>query len=165
MTTGLTLIISTLSVNLNRFSTYDLPRVRVNVPEVKVTSAGTTVGDGTFYEPKHMWDVSVYVNETEKHLLKAIWAEFDRRRRLDVVSNSPDILVYDETDEYPDSYPRRRVIVPGTTQVNLPNDAAPVSCAYFAVFRAWFTQEPRFTIRGIYWEAKFTLFERGVILA
>ncbi|MBE9178592.1 hypothetical protein IQ268_08475 [Oculatella sp. LEGE 06141] len=158
---SLILQIANLSVSLDVFASKEYPRIRADIGKVSYTAAGTPVGSGTFYEPKHLWDINVLLEDRELHLLKLIYAEHDFRRRSLQDAN---VTIIDTTQYYEERLPRTRAIAPGTEQLDLP-EPNPTHCLYYAQFKAWFSQEPRFDHQRAYWGARFTLVETDKVAA
>jgi len=141
----ITLSISTLSVDIINLTSPTLPRIRGQVGNVTYTATGSNIGRGTVYEPFHIWDINAVVYEAEMQKLKAIYAIHDKNRR-DL--ENADVTIDDKFQLYEEEYPRTRHKLSGTDEVLLPNATTPVAVCYYARFKGWFSQEPRFTYAG-----------------
>lgn len=158
---SLFLSIGDLSVELAQFLNADCPRIRADIGNVTYTGSGVAVGNGTFYEPKHLWEVTAFCDPDQMQMVKLIYSQHDRLRRL---RQPCDVLVVDVTELYEDSYPRTRSIAPGTAAINVPT-VNPTDCLYYAQFKAWFSQAPKLTKKGGDWAVQFTLVETDVVVA
>lgn len=140
----------------------ELPRTRVEISSISYTASGVAVGNGTYYEPRHIWNVSALCQDEQRDLLLLLYAEHDQRRRI--LASDPDVLIEDGTLLYGERYPRTRAIVPSTTETLIPA-LTPTHCLYFAQFKAWFNQEPRITQMDRTWRVDFALQETEKVLA
>lgn len=156
MASGLTLRIAGLSVFLEQLTRFDLPRIRANIGQITHTSSGTPVEDGSFYEPRHIWEFQGLVTPEQQMLLSMIFSESDHRRRNQIANTQ--VFVDDETQVYTERFPRTRKLVPGASVINQPS-VDPTHVAYYARFQARFTKEPQFTWMGIYYECRFSMLE------
>lgn len=162
---SLILSIANLSVELTQFLNADCPRIRADIGAVTYTGAGTAVGNGTFYEPKHLWEVTTFCDPSQMQLIKLIFAKHDRLRRT---KQPCDLLILDFTELYEDTFPPtrgfasalRNDIIPDTSPIVIPANN-PTDCLYYAQFKAWFSQAPKLTKKGGDWAVQFTLVETG----
>lgn len=75
----LTLSISSISVTLKRFVSYDRTLADTGMTEYSIV--GTPLDSGPVYDPKHIWTVSAMVTRPQWWALGAIFGECDRLRR------------------------------------------------------------------------------------
>lgn len=149
----LTLTLAGLSVTLKDFLNNEYPRVTVQpLSAVEFSALGTPAIQGTYFEPKHLWNINAFVTKEQRDLLEAISFEFHARRR----ALAPcDILILDTTATVKERSPRSRAIVPNTEQVVLAANAI----AYYSQFLAGITDGPKFTQSGRLDAVTMTLIE------
>lgn len=129
-----------LNLTLNKFTGTDNIRSSFQPPStLEFSASGTPAIGGIAVEAKQIWSFGSVVNQSERDTLEAILWEFQLlRRNLGVY----DVLVSDRTSRIVERLPRSRAIVPGTTErlIGLTHTA------YFAQFKAVFTEIPKFTM-------------------
>lgn len=159
----LDLSIAALSLSLKNFTTDEYPRIGASGQENNViyTATGSIAGNGKSHEPKHLWSINVVCTATEEALLNLIWAEHDYLRRTNADAN---ILVYDKTQYFYEQSPRSRALAPTTTATNYPT-VSPTHVYYFAQFKAWMPERPKFSNSGVKRIASFTLLETDKVSA
>lgn len=147
MSATIDLSISGISVSLRLFDSQDYPRISVDgqAGAVSYTATGVAVGNGRIHEPKFLWSITAYCDDTQQEALDLIWVEHDRLRRT---FQTCDILIYDKTRLYREPAPRSRAIAPGTSEIPYPRSGTATHVSYFACFCAWMSDRPRYSIRG-----------------
>lgn len=137
---ALALSINGLSLTLKKFTGTDNIRSSFQPPStIEFSAYGTPAIGGIVIEPKQIWNFGSVVNSSERDVLEAILWEFQLLRRN--LSNY-DVLISDRTSRIVERLPRTRAIVPGTTERIIGS----THTAYFAQFKAVFTEIPKFTI-------------------
>lgn len=137
---AIALSINGLSLTLNKFTGTDNIRSSFQPPStIEFSAYGTPAIGGVVIEPKQIWSLGSVVNQTERDTLEAILAEFQLLRRN---LGNYDVLIGDRTSRIVERLPRSRAIVPGTTERIIGN----THTAYFAQFKAVFTEIPKFTM-------------------
>lgn len=107
----LTLSISSISVTLKRFISYD--RILADTGLTEYSIVGTPLNSGPFYEPKHIWTVSAMVTIEQWRALGAIFGECDRLRRT---QGNYSITVDDSIQDFIEQGTRTRALAAGGTQ-------------------------------------------------
>lgn len=152
---ALKLSISGISLEIENLTEPAFTRARVNpVPQVEYSIYGAAIGDGPFFEPKHIWAVNCLIGREEMLVLEAIYSEFDKRRRTPPYTNA-EVLVWDTNQEFVEMAPRTRAIVPSTPQITVASGYV----SYFAQFKTWFVKPPEYEENGNYIGASFTIQE------
>lgn len=154
----LTLSISGLSVNLEKFTNDELPRSRVSAPATEYSAAGNSVGFGPAFESKFVWAGTVVLSATDAATLQLIYDEAEYQR-LQGSDNS--VLVNDLTQQYQERAPRSRAIVPATSETAI----APNWVRYYAQFRARFTEPLKTSITGKICLVTFAMTEADLVPA
>jgi hypothetical protein len=151
---SLKLIINNLNLEIINFLSPRFPRMRLRETSAKLeySGAGTSIGNGPCFYPKHQWQVNCLITPDEQDLLEAIYAEFEQQRQ-DL--GSADIVICDTNDFFRERSPRTRAIVPDTSERLIQTGYI----AYFAQFKGWFVIPPVYEEDGIYILADFTLQE------
>lgn len=140
----LTIKLAGLEVTFSDFIDNNYPRITVQpLSAVEFSALGTPATQGTYFEPKFMWQFSAYLDRHQRHLIEAIAYEFHTRRRN---LQDCDILLYDTTAYITERSPRTRGIVPGTSEV-LINGGTHLS--YHATFFCAITDNLKFSSNGI----------------
>lgn len=153
---GLIMGDTNLSVTLITSLSPELPRIRTSLSSVEYTAQGAVAGSGSYYEPKHLWNFSFIIDIEQMKMLKAIYAEHEYRRRrlLDA-----DVIVEDLSELYEERAPRSRALAANAPAIET---IPPDHILYYARFKAWFTQEPRFAKpykNPLIWTVEFTMTE------
>lgn len=152
---ALEISISDINLKIENLTEPSFTRARVNpVPQVEYSIYGAAIGDGPFFEPKHIWAVNCLLEREEMLVLEAIYSEFDKRRRTPPYTNA-EVLVWDTNQEFVEMVPSTRAIVPNTSQVTVASEYV----SYFAQFKTWFVKPPEYEEDGSYIRASFTLQE------
>lgn len=107
----LTLSISSISVTLKRFVSYD--RIPADTGQTEYSIVGTPLDSGPVYEPKHIWTISAMVTIEQWRALGAIFGECDRLRRT---QGNYRITVDDSIQDFIEQQYRSRALVPGGEQ-------------------------------------------------
>lgn len=149
----LTLSIAGLSVEFDKFLESDYPRVTVQpLSVVEFSILGTPAIQGSYFEPKFLWNFTAVCDQQQRDLLEAIAYEFHTRRRT---LADGDILIYDTTATLIERS-RSRAIVPGTAEVKLNGETHTV---YYGQFKAGLTDGPKFSKLGRYDSVSVSLTE------
>lgn len=126
-------------------------RVPVGGGDVRYSLSGTSLIDGTLYEPKYVWTISTLVTTEEKAAINALWMRSERKRRQ---LQDSSILLHDSIEPFvEDATTRSRALATGGSVVTL--DTGGIS--YPAQFKVRIT-EPKFTMAGssqIWWQCSF----------
>lgn len=139
----LTLSLADLEVTFSDFVDNNYPRITVQqLSAVEFSALGTPAIQGTYFEPKFMWQFQAYCDRQQRQLIEAIAFEFHTRRRN---LQDCDILVLDTTAFVTERSPRSRGIVPGTSEI-LINSGTYLS--YHAQFLGAITDGPKFSSNG-----------------
>ena len=136
----LTLTLSELTVTLTKFIGDDTFRMPLQQPSsIEFSVNGTPSVSGIAIVPKNLWSVQAIVDSSQKDILDAIIYEFQylRRNLLDY-----NVLVTDTTSRLVERTPRSRALAPSTTERLIGN----THTAYFPIFKAVFTEIPKFTL-------------------
>lgn len=153
----LTLSISGLSLEINRFTEGRFPRTIVDhYAKVEYSFYGSNIGDGSLFVPKFIWAVGAVLTKDEARLLSTIYSEFDTLRRLDLSAN---ILLIDTIQEVQERAPRTRAIAPGTSEVFVGSNHT----SYFAQYNVWITSPPDYEVFGLDRRCNFTMMETDFI--
>lgn len=107
----LTLSISSISVTLKRFLSYD--RVLADTGQTEYSIVGTPLDSGPVYEPKHIWTISAMVTLPQWYAIGAIFGECDRLRR---VQGNYSITVDDTIQDFIEQGTMTRALAPGGAQ-------------------------------------------------
>lgn len=85
-------------LELIHFTDMKYPRaIMTPHPNVEYSIFGAVIGDGPFYAPKHIWTITVALEEDEMRRLMDIYYTFDTARR-----SSPNAYVMiNDTNQYP----------------------------------------------------------------
>lgn len=137
---AISLTLSGLSLTLNKFTGTDNIRSSFQPPStIEFSALGTPAVGGIAVEAKQIWSFGAAVNGQERDILEAIISDFQllRRNLLDY-----DILISDRTSRIVERLPRSRALVSGTSERLI----STTHTAYFAQFKAVFTEIPKFTI-------------------
>lgn len=156
MSIGLSLPGTDLQVELITSLTPELPRIRVEVGAVEYTAQGSIVGSGTHHEPFHIWNCDFLINRAQMNMLTAIYSEHDRLRRL---LQTCDVLIEDLSEAYAERAPRTRALAINAPPVEV---IGVDHIVYYAQFKGWFVQEPRFSKpykHPKYFQVRFTMSE------
>ncbi|MEH1976073.1 MAG: hypothetical protein V7L02_23240 [Nostoc sp.] len=103
----LTLSISSTSVTLKRFVSYD--RILADTGQTEYSIVGTPLDSGPVYEPKHIWTISAMVTYEQWFAIGAIFGECDRLRRQ---QDNYRITVDDSIQDFVEQQYRSRALVP-----------------------------------------------------
>lgn len=137
----ITLSIGLLSVSLKLTPNTELPRIRAEIGGVEYTAQGSVVGTGASYEPKHIWNIEAIITKADALILKAIYAEHDRRRRALIDAN---VRINDSSELYVEPAPRTRDFATGApTETTIIENGSNDLIVYYAAFYGWFIAEPR----------------------
>lgn len=157
------LSISGIAVSLRLFSSEDYPRIAAaGNAGVTYTATGVAVGNGRADEAKHIWDLKTYCTLEQEQALRLIWAEHDYLRRS---LQTCDINLSDKTQLFEERAPRTRALASGTTAIAYPATGTATHTLYYAQFKAWMTEKPKFSVAGLHRLAAFTLYETGKVVA
>lgn len=158
----------TLDITLKEANSSEEPRKRIEITPVTHVATGAVAGGGTLYEPKYTWNFSVNVTMLERRILDMLYYEHDRLRRALLPC---DIRVRDTSRRVQEritaTTARTRPIVEGTSAIYYPDVPNARFIEYYAIFQAWFTQEPQYTatrLDGTY-RCTFTLLESAKLEA
>ncbi|MBW4648906.1 MAG: hypothetical protein KME06_09410 [Kastovskya adunca ATA6-11-RM4] len=158
---SLKLSINGLSLTINRCSDPKFPRARIQpYGGLEYSIHGTPIGDGSSFEPKFIWTITAVLLPEEALVLEAIYAEFDRQRRMPPYA-SADILLVDTYQQYIERLPRTRAIAPGATESLIGSSHV----GYFPQFKAWMVEPPVFSALGYYRSCTLTLQESVLVSA
>lgn len=139
----LTLELAGLSVTFSDFINSEYPRITVQpLSAVEFSALGTPAIQGTYFEPKSMWQFSAYLDRHQRQLIEALAEEFHTRRRN---LQDCDILLLDTTAHITERSPRSRGIVPGGIEILTGSS----HISYHAQFLAAITDGPKFSSNGI----------------
>lgn len=152
ITTGITLSIAGISINLPRFLGTDYPRAAVQFSNMEFSSNGTPAINGAFFEAKMTWAINALCDRATQKLIAAITYESDYQRRHGA---NYDILLYDYTAPVVERAPRTRALAPGAVEVGIGS----AHIEYFAVFKAAVTQPLKLTESGKYVSVSLSLTE------
>jgi len=115
----LTLSISSISVTIKRFISYD--RTLATTGETDYSIVGTPLDSGPFYEPKHIWTISAMVTQDQWYAIGAIFGECDRLRRT---QGNYRIAVDDSIQDFIEQGYRTRALALGGGQTNFTGGVA-----------------------------------------
>lgn len=104
----LTLSISSFSVTLKRFVSYD--RIPADTGQTEYSIAGAPLDSGPQYEPKHIWTVSAMVTIDQWRGLEGIFGECDRLRRT---QGNYRIIVEDSIQDFVEATQTRAIAAGG----------------------------------------------------
>lgn len=139
----LTLELAGITVTFDTFINSEYSRITVQpLSQVEFSAAGTPAIQGTYFEPKFMWQFTASCDRNSRQLIEAIAHEFQTRRRN---LQECDILLLDATAYITERSPRSRAIVPGGVEVSI-NGGSHLS--YHACFKACITDGPKFSSNG-----------------
>jgi len=140
MSSGITLILGSLSISFSIFLEPKFPRTRaINGGKLEYAVSGNPIGDGPVFETPHIWSFSVLCMEQDMRVLGAMYYQFDfNRRQLPQVNT--ELTLIDQVREYQEVSPRTRAIAPGTSEIAVGTNYV----SYFAQFYVWFVSEPEF---------------------
>lgn len=142
-TMPLTLELAGLSVTFDNFINSEYPRISVQpLSQVEFSALGTPAIQGSYFEPKFLWQFTAYCDRHQKQLIEAIAFEFHYKRRN---LQDCDILVLDTTAYITEREPRSRGIVPGATEILINGGT---HSSYHAQFLAGITDGPKFSNNG-----------------
>lgn len=125
----LTLSISSISVTLKRFVSYD--RILADTGTTEYSIVGTPLDSGPVYEPKHIWTISAMVTYEQWYAIGAIFGECDRLRRT---QGNYRIIVDDSIQDFVEQGARTRVLAPGGTQTSFTGGVAYPARFYARMF-------------------------------
>jgi hypothetical protein len=152
---ALELSIQNISLRIETLTEPSFTRARVSpVPQVDYSIYGAAIGDGPFFEPKHIWAINCLLKQPDMLLLEAIYSEFDRRRRTPPYTGA-EVTLMDTNQEFVEKAPKTRAIVPGTTEAIV----AGGYIGYFAQFKVWFVKPPEYEENGVFIKTSFALQE------
>lgn len=145
------LSINSLSLEIRHIPNASFPRARIEpLPKIEYSNNGSTILDGPIFAPKFSWPITAFLTANERDILEAIYVESDGlRRNFQPVG----IDLSDFTLPYIESPPRSKPLASGSEQV-IGN-----SIKYFAVFKTWMVEPPKFEVQGRLNIASFTLQE------
>ena len=137
----LTLDLDSISVTFSSFANNEYPRTTVQpLSSVEFSVLGTPSIQGSYFEPKYMWNISAYIDREQREMLDAIAHEFHtRRRNLD----DANILIYDRTATVAEKN-RTRSLVPNTVETAIGGGFV----VYYAVFKAAIVDGPKYSQQG-----------------
>ncbi|MBN3875237.1 hypothetical protein [Nostoc sp. JL23] len=125
----LTLSISSISVILKRFVSYD--RIPATTGETDYSIVGASLDSGPVYEPKHIWTISAMVTTQQWYAIGAIFGECDRLRRT---QGNYRITVDDSIQDFVEQGARTRAIASGGAQTNFTGGVAYPARFYARIF-------------------------------
>ncbi|MEH2029809.1 MAG: hypothetical protein V7K67_09055 [Nostoc sp.] len=125
----LTLSISSISVTLKRFVSYD--RILADTGQTEYSIAGTPLDSGPVYEPKHIWTISAMVTLPQWYAIGAIFGECDRLRRT---QGNYSIIVDDSIQNFVEQGAMTRALVPGGAQISFTGGIAYPARFYARMF-------------------------------
>ena len=126
----LTLSLAGITVTISKFINTEFPRVTVQpLGAVEYSVLGSVALQGSYFEPKYMWQFQALCDKEQRLLLEALAFEFQTRRRA---LEECDILIYDTTAPLVEQS-RTRAIVPNTTEMAINGGT---HLAYYACFKS-----------------------------
>lgn len=146
------LSISGLILEIEKFSTPEIPRGRVEpLGKIEYTIPGATVIEGPAFDPKYLWSVNCLLEPEKVRILEAIFSESDYWRRK--LSPNLAITLVDKTRRITEKE-LTRTIASGT----VPLQVGPC-VSYYGQFECFMVQPPKIEEKGIYDQCAFTLQE------
>lgn len=148
MSSSIILASGSLSLTITRFSNASYPRERIDGPTLSYSAYGSPVREGTWFEPKHIWNIEARLNATERLMLDRLYAYW-------LLSDpKPAIILSDQTRQFTEPSPRTRALASGATET-----IADGMTSYFAQFQVEFGQEPKYSQDGAFVVASLQLME------
>lgn len=131
-----------------RFTNASFPREKVGGPSLSYSSYGSPIREGTFYEPKHIWNLEALLDANNLLILDRLYSAWLLSRPV------PNIVLTDLTRRISEPSPRTRSLASGTVE-----SASGAIVSYFANFNAEFSQEPKYSKEGKFVRAQVQLME------
>ena len=141
------------TLEITKISSPQFPRARIEpLPKIEYSNNGSVVGDGPVFPPKHLWTFSsIQLTKQQTITLQRMYAKFAYKAPT---AQNALIDLSDYTLIYCEPAPRTKQLAAGSTEETIDNQIA-----YFAKFKTWFIEPPKYEAGGFYNLASFTLQE------
>lgn len=135
------------------FSETSFPRERIDGPTLNYSIRGNSVEEGTAYEPKHIWQLDVILDESSLETLNTMYDYFL------LTKPRPEVVIHDYVKKVREPGPRTRGLADGASSSALPNPIGWI--AYYGKFQGRFTKDPKIAEEGAFYKVSFQIQETG----